>query len=358
MKAILIGGILVLFANVGTAIALPQSAEQHAELLSEGWLTDSSGQTWDVRFMPGTRALGRGFRNGWSDAGDSLLELTDPALWTDEIPADVEDGVEFSRDVVVDHFAQGLVDDVGEAVRRNAELRSGDFGRAFIVTWNWAKVGAKATLRTAWLPVGTSLGLGYAVGAPLAEVAMPPLEATGHAGVSGVIAPALGHAWNETVWLATYFNDVPRRETRWVKRVPRVVPVALGTDALTRFVRGGAREGTRPAEAAAAEAALRNTSDELQDLLRARQLHEAELARLNAEVMRSSEVLEKQAIVRDGNRVGLELDPGAAAMLEDDAALDAIISAQLQSLGVDSDGERIVEIRERVRSEIRALRRR
>jgi hypothetical protein len=269
------GALFLLFATV--AHGESQSWSQHVELLREGTITDAAGQTWDVSFILGTRRVNDVFVLGWEGAGESMLELVGSELWIEDIPEEIVDGVDFSRDVVMEHFAEGVVDDVELARQRNAELRPGDFGRGFLIPWNWAKATAMMTLRTVWLPVGTTLGVVYSAAAPPVMVAWRPVVASLQIVFLGVFTPTLGHTWNGTTWAATFFNAVPERETRWVRRTTRRIPFEFDRDRLAQFARGTAAErvlATREAEQADAlreiDAAIGALREERGELIRER----------------------------------------------------------------------------------------
>lgn len=341
----------LLFA--GGAGAESQNFRQHVELLTEGTITDASGRTWNVRFVPGTRRINDVLVDGWTGAGESMLELVGADLWLDDIPEAVVDGGEFSRDVIVEHFAEGLADDVRLAQRRNAELRPGDFGRSFIIPWNWTKAATMMTFRTLWLPVGTTLGVTYSVAAPPVMVAWRPIEATLQVGFTGVLAPTLGHIWNGTTWTATFLNDVPERESRWVSRTLRRVPFEMDATGLELFVRGTAAEHVLETDSTDTHDAVREIDAEIRALRAKKDELVAEMGRSHPEA-RSARA-EKQKLHKEARYGGpLEWTPEAEAALED-AALDAMIAEELDVLGVDADEQTVDAIRERVARELRAL---
>jgi hypothetical protein len=339
-----------------SASAAPQSFAQHGELFTQGSITDAGGRVWDVRFIPGTSELNENLVEGWVDAGETLLELFEGSLWVDDIPEEIGDGFRFSRDVVTDHFVEGIADDVRETLERNRELQSGDFGRGFIVSWNWMKATAAIFGRTIWLPVGTTGGVTYAASAPVLMVAWRPVEATLHASVRGVAVPAVGHVWNTTAWSATFFNAVPERETRWVSRRHGVQDVVLGAAELDAFLRGTVAESVVREQQETVKHEIAAEQERMRALQEEHRKRAAALHALDQSLEANEAFREKRRVREDlrfsGSRV---LDDEAVRAYADNAGLDARIRAALEAQGVEPTPERIARTRAKLREELDAL---
>lgn len=343
------------FAVAPPAAAARQSLSQHGELLREGTITDLDGAVWNIRFIPGTRKIHRDAGNEWRDAGDSMTELVGRGLWLDVVPEAFVDGIDFSHDVVVDHFADGIVRDVRTARSQNRELRSGDFGRGFIVSWNWAKATTKIVARTVWLPVGSVGGATYALVAPVGEVAWRPLESIAHATVGGMLIPALVHLWNGTAWSATFANAVPERETRWVKRSQTAVDYVLDTGRLEAFLGASVDEHLSARDIGGASDEIARLEREIRELRNEMRTHQAERTRLASE-LRDRPAVRSRESVRTGARGASHVLIGdeARAWYADDEALDAAIVARLGERGLAPAEAEVVAIRKAFRRDVEA----
>jgi hypothetical protein len=339
-------------------IALPataalQSLGQHAELVTRGTITDADGTVWNIRFVPGTRKINRDAVDGWKDAGHSMAELGGSELWADDVPEAFVDGFEFSRDVVVDHFAEGISTDIQTAIDRNRELRRGDFGRSFIVAWNWTKATGAMLCRTIWLPIGTAGGAVYSLTAPLALVLRRPVMSVGYASVSGMVTPTLSHLWNETAWGATFFSSVPERKTRWVKRQRAPSEYVVGLARVEAFLDAGVDEYLNAERVSIEQSRVEELQARISVLQIEQRAHREALEALQRELRRNAAVLAREP-VRRGARGAQEvrLDEEARAWLGDDAAVDAAITAALRQRGRSPSEAEVTAIREAVERDV------
>lgn len=337
------------------ASAEMQSFSQHRELVTQGTITDPQGSVWNVRFIPGTRKIHKDAKRGWRDAGDSLAELVHTELWSDAADS-VGDGLEFSRDVVTDHFAEGIVEDVETAIDRNAELRRGDFGRSFIITWNWVKVATMMTVRTIWLPVGATGGVAYSALAPVARVLWQPTEAVGNATLRGVLAPVVVHLWNGTAWTATLLNAVPERETRWVKRDRSPREYVIDRERLLAIVHRNAEQSLHQMQRRAIEESLAQLQSEVQQLQEKVREQSGQLQELNNNFQRSAPSVNMRRIEQDARHAAdTRLADEAEVFLDDEAELDGSISDYLRSRSTEPSSELLGEIRAGIHDDLDQL---
>ena len=148
-----------------------------------------------------SRKTNRDAARQWRDAGEYMGELVGRELWAHELPESIGDGFDFSREVVVEHFAEGIADDFRSTLERNRSLRRGDFGRGFIATWNWTTATAELITRTVWLPIGAAGGIAYAATAPVVQILWRPTRSVVQATGGGIVWPFAVHGWNGTTGL-------------------------------------------------------------------------------------------------------------------------------------------------------------
>lgn len=354
MKWIRSLGFAVLLASGASAV--PQSGEQHAELFRTGTMTDGAARTWDVRFIPGTERIHDETREGWRAAADTLRTAATSEFWLHTLPGDAEEGWVFSRDVVVDHFAEGVLHDVRGARRQNAQLRSGDFGRGFIITLNGVKVAGKAMLRTGWLPIGAAGGGVYAVAAPVVRTAWIPVEASLHASGRGLVFPVAAHTWNTSAWLGTYWNGVPERETRWVREVRPHVILAIDEAKLARMVVGVASEVALQGEGGAETLALREIDRKIAALYAQRRIQEVALFEAQRAVSQQPEVRDKNGVLeRARSAAEVVWTPEVTALMRDPGALHVWIEARLHEQGLEPEAALVDAIRVQLHADLAAI---
>src|SRR3989338_897207 len=160
----LIFGVSVFLNPSEYVFAEDQSWDQHKELFIKGTITDSDGRVWNVRFIPGVCNVTNNAVQSWKDSGSNIADWWSANFYKEYVVEEFLDGVTFSKDVVIDHWAKGIADDFKDAGERSSE---DGFGKVFGVILNWAWFGTKAIGRTIWLPIGSTGGVAYAIVVPV-----------------------------------------------------------------------------------------------------------------------------------------------------------------------------------------------
>ena len=186
------------------------SASRLRDLYVRGELTDSRGYRWNVALIPGLVPPIEKGRDAFVNAGDFLDDLWTVAF-RDRRAQEVEDGLEFAEDSIVENLTVQLPDDVARTTRRiRRNYEEAPFGWIPRILghalWGYVVVPAG---RLAMAPVGFAGGLTYATVAPVGQVLARPVGAATWAAGAGVAAPVVSIAAHQPIWLLAIPNREP-----------------------------------------------------------------------------------------------------------------------------------------------------
>ena len=332
--------------SLDSASAERQNWKQQKERFIQGSITDSQGNQWDVILIPGAVDINKDAVESWKRSGRRLGDLFDGDFWDDIVYGEFKKGLKFSRKVARKHFWNGIRNDFKHAKKKNQETK-GQFGHVFFSGVRWVWFGTKATGRTVWLPIGTTLGVSYSLVAPVGVIVWKPVGSALDVSVLGSTWPVILYVWNGTSWTGTVLSPVPSRKT-WLVRLqkgPDFYEIdRIGFDALLhgsvlQFLTDADREK------------LQEQIDKLQqqlDSLRDDQDRKDDDLRKHVDYEAMQQILE-QAWRSDL----VDLADDARVVYLDDARLQAIMVTYLEKLGVeDIEEERLQRMIEALRNSV------
>lgn len=184
---------------------------QVKDLFWRGELTDSRGNRWNVKLLPGIAPSIEAAGEGWRDGLDFAHDPLEAGFWDDRAD-EVRSGAELAVKTTLREF---LLEGIGEDLKGGAEGAASNV-RETPFAWipralghlAWGCV-IKPVGRLALAPVGVAGGLGWATLLPVGQVLSRPVAGLGWCALAGTAAPTARIAIQPPAFLLALMNREP-----------------------------------------------------------------------------------------------------------------------------------------------------
>ena len=203
--------------------AMALTHQQRKELYNKGTITvfDDEGKVkghYEVAYAPGSDAVYEDTKAAWRGSADLFRELGEGGFWKDSVGSQFFKGIGYIEKYTKTDGYEKIAGSWDRTREKNRE-KNGIFS-IFSKTFNWIKFGGKTILRAGRGLVSVPLGLGYALVAPAARIVYQPVMAGTRAVTTGTLVPAVRYAYNGAVWVVSSPQDLPSRDSIFIKFVP------------------------------------------------------------------------------------------------------------------------------------------
>jgi hypothetical protein len=395
------------------------SGKQKSELYTEGTITDSQGNVWRIKTLPGTSKIKKIAKAGWVNAGhiikDSLKQskkffslLGKKTYYTKNLKGIVVDGVhgiktsakamkstlKFTKSAFTDDFYKGIRNDWRKTCRKNSvAIKDGSIGYQFQVVKNTMGTGFKTVGRVIYTPLKASAGVigiagsatgiassaaysavapeVYYVGTPVVAAIIPEVGATAALGdilARGMIAPSAMYFWNGSAWVVSKSGKVPNHTTYWItlQRSAADVPhtVAVDKDAFTAIVQAAVLQHLTDAQIAEIEKqvdALTKELDEIRNQTMAlndqRRNKSRDISQKRTDLANSSAMQEWMRLTREGfnPNATMQVTDDVKALNLDDTALSQLVRNTAKAQNSELTDEQVTEIVKNIHMKVQML---
>ncbi|MGZ3771466.1 MAG: hypothetical protein ACXVCR_16930 [Bdellovibrio sp.] len=346
---------------VTTAVAVPSVSfadqvtwQQRQELYAKGTITDASGKTWNVIYLPGTERVKTVSKSSFKEAWDIIKRMGQKEFWQDRYQ-EVKNGYETAKDATEDYWIKGMKEDYTDAKEKSASVKAGEFGAMPAKAAAWTKFGVKAVGRTVTFPIGVAYGLGVeSTAIPLVSILGYPLASTVIAAGGGAVVPGVMYAWNGVAWVGTaFYSNEPTTENFFIriKSAPGVQPKDLVIDkkGFDTLLIGSALKALNDAEIAKLGAKIDKLLEEVKSLRKTESDKYDELY-ANENYKQYEQLLQKAYSAKS-----VTLDQASHEILFDDAQLTELIKEFLKQLEVEATDERVAEVKATLKKNLEGL---
>lgn len=360
MKKLFVSSILTATFGLGTLVAPSMSFaekvtwQQRQELFVKGTITDATGKTWNVIYLPGTEKVATTSKSAFKEAWSIIKELGTKAFWKNRYE-EMQKGVETAKDVTSDYWINGIKEDYSDAKEKSASIKKGDFGALPAKTATWTKFGFKAVGRTITFPVGVAYGLGVeSTAIPLVSILGYPLASSVVAVGGGAVLPGVMYAWNGAAWVSTsFYSNEPTSENFFIriKSAPgeQEKDLVIDKKGFDTLLIGSALKVLNDAEVAKIQSEIDNLVKQTQVL------RDAEYNKYNE--LRSNETykLYQTLLYQSYAAKSVTLDDASKEVLVDDAKLTELIKEFLIQLGSDPTDEKVAAVKSSLKQNLEKL---
>jgi hypothetical protein len=393
--------------------------KQKDELYEGGTITDSEGNVWRIKTIPGTKKIKKIAQNGWVDAGnivwDSLktskkivLLLTKKNYYTKNLKGIAEDGIhgmktgkkaikttlKFSESAFTDDFYKGIRNDWRKASRKNSiAINDGSIGWQFQVVKNTLGAGIRTVGRTVYAPLKASIGaIGiagstgwtassaaytvvapavYFVGTPVVAAAAPEAGAIGALSIiltKGSVVPGAMYAWNGSAWVVSKSGKVPTHQTYWITLLSNADDkphtVMVDRDTFMTIVQAAVLQTLTDAQVVDIHKQISAIAKQQDDIRKQMSALQNRISEKGHEAQQRQNDLANSAAVNETNRLmGKSHNPNVTMKLADDVkalSLDTDVLSQLvrtmaKNQSTELTDVQVAEIVKSIRSKMETL---
>lgn len=360
MKKIFVNVVLPL-SMITASLTLPSISfaekvtwQQRQELYAKGTITDVSGKTWNVIYLPGTEKVKTVSRSNFKEAWNIIKEMGTKEFWLDRYD-EVKKGYNTAKEVTKDYWIKGIKNDYTDAKEKTATVKKGEFGALPAKTAAWTRFGVKAIGRTITFPLGVAWGLGVESAAiPLVSILGYPLSSSVIAVGGGAVVPGVMYAWNGVAWIGTsFYSNEPTAENFFIRikfnsdEQPK--DLVIDKKGFDTLLIGSALKALNNAETAKLDEKMDKLFTELQAL---RKMEADKYIELHAN---ENYKLYEQLLYKAYAAKSVTLDQASQEILFDDAQLTDLIKEFLKQLEVEVTEERVVEVKATLKKNLEGL---
>lgn len=360
MKKIIVSSLLTVMFGVGTvltpSVSLAEKVtwQQRQELFAKGTITDASGKTWNVIYLPGTDKVTSVSKSSFKEAWRIIKEFGTKSFWKDRYE-EVQEGYETAKEVTKDYWIKGIKEDYSDAKEKSDSIKKGDFGAFPAKTAAWTKFGVKAVGRTVTFPIGVAYGLGVeSTAIPLFSILGYPLASSVVAVGGGAVVPGVMYAWNGVAWVSTsFYSNEPTAENFFIriKSAPgeQQQDLVIDKKGFDTLLIGSALKALNDAETA-------KIQEEIEKLVKQAQvLRDAEYAKYDELHANESFKLFEKLLNQAYSAKSVTLDQASKEVLFDDSKLTELIKEFLTQLGAEVSDEKVASVKETLKKNLERL---
>lgn len=360
MKKIFVNSMLAA-TMVTAAVVVPSVSyadkvtwQQRQELYAKGTITDTTGKTWNVIYLPGTEKVKTVSKDNLKTAWNIIKELGKKEFWKDRLD-EVKGGYETSKDATQVYWIKGVKQDYVDAKDKVASIKKGDFGAGPAKTAAWTKFGIKAVGRTVTFPIGVAYGLGVESAAiPLVSILGYPLAGTVWAAGGGAVVPGVMYAWNGVAWVGTSFSSNEPTSENFFIRIKSssnepAQDLVIDKKGFDTLLIGSALKALNNAEVAKLQEKIDKLVKQVQDL-RSEQSEKSDELYANENYKMYENLLRQSYAAKS-----VTLDQASKEILVDDAQLTDLIKEFLTHLGVEPTEEKVASVKETLKKNLEGL---
>jgi hypothetical protein len=187
------------------------NCQQVGDLWIDGELTDSLGNRWNVKLIPGAKPIVKDAGKGFERIGRYMGRYGQSEIYV-KCWTHTKDGATFAGEkVVYDFMICGIGDDyssASDAIGKNLEEKPFGWIGRIIGNGLWGYV-IKPVGRIVATPVGVVGGLVYSVGGTAFEIVKPPVLSIANLAFPCTTVPICLFIWHNGAWLVSIFNLEP-----------------------------------------------------------------------------------------------------------------------------------------------------
>lgn len=328
---------------------------QRKQLYFKGTLTDKSGKTWDVLYLPGVESVTTDAKSSFDEAKKLLKTMSKKEFWQDR-RAEFEKGVKTAKNATMNYWINGIKEDYNSAKKISSSISENEFGGVGGKVATWTKFGVLATGRTVTFPVGVAYGIGVeSTLQPLTSIIGVPVLSGIIAIGGGFLVPGVMYVWNGAAWFATsIYSNEPTTESYYIvlkdsSKSQKQGALVIDKKGFDTLLMGSVVKALNEVELKQISEKATEYYHQYIKTLGEYDTKEAEM-RKNADYKLMEELL-KEAY----SKAEVQLNEESKQVLLDDEKLESLIKEYLIKVGTEPTDEKIKQVKATLNSNLKSL---